>query len=180
MDSEIIKSLEAFDNRTIYKQLSPEVIAQIPDDQLEQAIIDYVGTKIGDDYQRQREIVSKLAPGIRALYVTWWVEAEVNNGGFNQYYWNSAGEFADDAPAAFEFFGANDHAALMREANRLHSAEAAVIAKYKARNTIEAFSESYKQSKLNSLDDRFYALTENLSSLRISRIRAAPTDFVGD
>jgi len=28
--------------------------------------------------------INKLSPGVRALFVTWEVEAEVNNGGFHQ------------------------------------------------------------------------------------------------
>jgi hypothetical protein len=28
----------------------------------------------------------------QAIYTMWWLEAEVNNGGFHQYFWNSAGD----------------------------------------------------------------------------------------
>ena len=51
--------------------------------------------------------------------------------------------------------------------------------KYKDKGTIEAFSDSYEHSKLGPLDGRFYKLSENLSQLRIARIRATPEHFTG-
>ena len=98
--------------------------------------------EVGDDYKVEREIISGLKPGLRALYITWWVEAEVNNGGFNQYYWNSAGQFANEAPNSFEYFGAEQYAALMREANRVRGAEVNAMDKYQDVGTMEAFSAS--------------------------------------
>jgi hypothetical protein len=68
----------------------------------------------------------------------------------------------------------------MREANAIQAAEATSMQKYRQRGTIEAFSESYKETKLSPLDGKYYALTENLSALRIAKIRATPSDFLGD
>jgi hypothetical protein len=170
---------ERFSNRKIYHVVTVDVLDQLADSDLEQALIDYVGTKIGNDFQRQREIAWGLKPGLRALYITWLVEAEVNNGGFNQFYWNSAGQFASDAPDAFAYFSAQQHAELMREANRVRAAEANAIKKYQDLGTVKAFSASYGESKLEPLDDRFYRLGENLSALRVAKIRANPGDFIG-
>jgi hypothetical protein len=178
-DPALAASMEAFKHRTRYRELTPAVLASIPDDKLEQAVMDFVDDKIGDDDEHAREIVGKLSPGVRALYVTWWVEAEVNNGGFNQYYWNKTGQFAADAVGAFEFFAAAKHAALMREANGVEALEAERMKEFKKRGSLQAFSESYKVSKLGPLDERFYAISENLSALRIAKIRAAPELFTG-
>lgn len=179
VDKNIAASMEAFKSRTIHEKLTPEMLASIADDAVEQAVIDYVSAKIGDDYDHEIQIVSKLPIGAQALYITWWVEAEVNNGGFNQYYWNSAGQFADQAAEAFEFFSAHEHAALMREANSVHAMEAEKIKKYKDLGTMEAFSDSYKESKLGPVDDRFMEMKENLSALRIAKIRSSPEFFSG-
>lgn len=178
-DPQVASSIEEFKNRNIYKQLTPEVLAAIPDQKLEQAVVDYVHRKIGDNYGREREIVGGLPAGTRALYITWIVEAEVNNGGFNQYYWNSASQFSDQAVAAFEFFSAEKHADLMREANRIRSLEAVRMQEFKDRGSVEAFSESYEATKLGPLDDRFYEIEEDLSALRIAKIRASPALFSG-
>jgi len=180
MDPKIAASLDAFAHRRIYKHLDKSILSTIPDSDLEQAVVDYAITKIDGHYDNEAVIVAKLPKGSRALYLTWTVEAEVNNGGFNQYYYNTNDQFAADAVGAFEYFGAIEHATLMREANAVRAAEAPALKKYKDQGTIEAFSESYQHSRLEPLDDRFYGLRENLSQLRIARIRAVPEDFSGE
>ena len=158
------------------RKAAPPNLAAIADDQVEYAILDYVYARM-NGHDEEAEILATLPSGIRALYVTAGVEDEVNNGGFNQYYWNSTGQFADQAVAAFEFFGAHEHAELMREANRIHAAEKAEIEKFKEQGTLQAFSDSYKVSKLGPLDERFYKMDENLSALRVAKIRSDPALF---
>lgn len=177
MDDSITKLIDELQNREIYQELDPSVLASIPDEKLELAIVEYVYSKIEDRYENEAEILSTLPVGIRAVYLTWRVAAEVNNGGFNQYYWNSTGRFADDAVEAFEFFSAHEHAELMREANRMRTDEQAQIERFKEKGTLQAFSDSHEISKLGSLDKRFYKLDENLSALRIAKIRSAPALF---
>lgn len=179
MDKAIADAIEQFRNRRIHSTLDAATLRAIPDADVEQAIFDYATTKLEKNYQREAQIVAGLAPGVRALYLTWVVAGEVNNGGFNQYYFNTEGKFSEQAVAAFELFGATEHANLMREANAVRAAEAEQMAKYHDQGTLEAFSESYGESKLGPLDDRFYGLKENLSALRIARIRAAPELFEG-
>jgi hypothetical protein len=179
LDPKIAASIEVFKNRPIYRELTPTVLASIADDKLEQAVIDYASHKIGDDYEHERQIVASLPPGVRALYITWLVEAEVNNGGFNQYYWNSTGQFSADAVGAFEFFAASKHAALMRDANKIQALEADRMQKFKERGSPDAFSESYKETQLGPLDDRFYGIDEDLSALRVAKVRSSPQLFSG-
>jgi len=175
------RSVEAILNRTIYTSLDPQTLAAIPDEDLEQAVADYVFTKLKGLHSQEEEeqALSELSEGARALYYTWVVETEVNNGGFNQYYWNTGGKDATEAVDAFEFFGAKQHAALMREANELRAAEAEAIAEFEKLMTLEAFSETSKITKLGPLDDRFYQIEGGLSALRIAKIRKSPELFSG-
>lgn len=179
MDAELSKSMQDFNNRTRYRVLDIPTIKAIPDEKVEQAVMDYVDYKIGGNYSQEQTIVDALSPGVRALYITWWLEAEVNNGGFNQYFWNSAGQFAGSAVKSLEFFGASEHAALMSEALLIRQAEAQTIARFKSAGTLEAFSDSYKHSKLRVVDDKFFKTNEKLSALRIAKIRAHPELFIG-
>jgi len=180
MDPKIAKSLEDFRNRRIYRELSPSVLSGIADDNVEQAIADYAFQKLEGQSEREREVVAGFSPGVRALYVTWLVEAEVSNGGFNQYYWNSSGSYAGEAVEDFEFFGAKKHAELMRDANRIRSEEAATMKEYRRRGTLQDFSDTYTVTKLGPLDKRFYKIDENLSALRIAKIRSSPALFSGN
>lgn len=49
----------------------------------------------------------------------WGIEAEVNNGGFDQYYFNGAGEHARLVPAALHEIGAHKMAQIVERANAL-------------------------------------------------------------
>jgi hypothetical protein len=180
VDESLKKAMAELQNRRIYRSLDASILASIPDAEIELAIVEYVQAKIDGRYEQEVEIVSKLPAGIRALYVTWGVEAEVFNGGFNQYYWNSSRNFAEQAVAAFEFFSAHEHAELMREANRIRAKEQAEIEKLEENGTLEAFSESYEVSELGPLDDRFYKLDQSLSLLRVAKIRAEPSLFIAE
>jgi len=150
----------------------------IPDNEIEQAIVDYAIQMVhtGDENGRTNFLAMPL--GIQALYSTWLVDGEVNNGGFNQYFWNSSGAFADLAVVGFDYFGAHEHAQLLCEAIAVADAERAVREKFKRRNTMQAFSESYDETRLGALDTKYYALPDTLSELRIRAVRKCPTDFV--
>jgi hypothetical protein len=155
--------------------LTPAILASIPDDAVEQAVLAYVQSRIGDDAARAPDIVAKLPVGARALYVTWWVEAEVEHGGFEQYYANTSSRLADQAAEAFEFFSAHEHAALMREASSIRALD-----EERRRLTRERGEPGpYVQSQLSPLDRRFLSLQENVSALRIAKIRSMPEFFSG-
>lgn len=179
-DDSLAKSINDSNKRPIYKSLDPKLLAGIADKDVEQAVVEYVATKLDKHDEKEKEILERLPKGARALWLTWIVEGEVNNGGFNQYYWNSEDRFSADAVDAFRFFSALEHASLMEEANRVRSQERNSTKQFKDRGTLEAFSDSYKESKLGPLDDRFYAIKERLSALRIAKIRSEPELFSGE
>lgn len=177
MDDSIERLIKQYHERKIYRSLDAGTLADIADDRVELAIVDYVHVRLEGRETLELQGLAGLAPGARALYMTWLVQTQVIHGGFSRYYRSSAGQFAQDAVAAFEFFGAHQHAGLMREANRLHAEEQALgdredLAK------IYSFFERYTVPPLHWLDDRFYKLEESLSTLRIAKIRAEPALFL--
>lgn len=55
----------------------------------------------------------------QVLVAIWGVEAEVNNGGFDQYYFNDAGDQALYVPTALRAIGAHRMAEIVERANTL-------------------------------------------------------------
>ncbi len=161
-----------------YPVLTTEILEKIPDDGLEFAILDHINGKIGGDYERAHRIVLSMPKGFQMVYATWWVEAEVNNGGFNQYFWNPSGEFQNEALAGYKLIGALEHGKLLAEAMRGNQEIQATQEKFKRAGTIKAFGESYKDNPLNKLDDRFYEFKEDASALRIRFIRQNKESFI--
>lgn len=158
--------------RPIYQELTREILDSIPDEQLEQTIFDNIYQIIGDDYTNELQNVKKLTKGQQAIFSTWIVEGEVNNGGFNQFYFNSSGQYADMAVAGFAIIGAPKFSALMKEANTIYADIKDNLEEYDD-GTLESFSESYNDNPLNALDDRFYDLykEEPLSEIKAKYIR---------
>lgn len=96
----------------------------------------------------------------RVFVCVWQLEAEVNNGGFAQYYTNSSGDLAADAPAALEAIGATHTAGIVRAANALF--RGGPPRDPEARE--DAF-DSVADDAFEELDDRFLAYEDDLSSL---------------
>jgi hypothetical protein len=163
-----------------YPALTPEILRGIPDNELEEAVLDYVSSKIGNNYEHEHEIVTTLPKGFQTIYSTWWVEAEVNNGGFNQYFWNSAGQFRKEALEGYKILGATEHADLMDQAIKIYDQEAGRLQKFKEKGTVAAFSESYKDDPLKQCDDKFYKIKTDVSALRVKFIREHSELFVGN
>jgi hypothetical protein len=178
--NELRDSLKEFENRKIYLALSTDVLASIPDDKLEQAIIDFISEKAKKNGGDERKTLQNLPAGFLAVYATWVLEAEVNNGGYNQFFWNSSGEYADDAVRGFNRIGAPGLAALTAEAIEIQKKQAARTTGLKKRGTLEDFSESYQDNALNPLDDRFYKSNIDIGALRVKFIRENPKLFVAD
>ena len=63
MDLLIENSIDEFNNRTIYKTLTSEILDSISDDKLEQAIMDNIDTKFQDGEQYTLDKISKLTNG---------------------------------------------------------------------------------------------------------------------
>ena len=178
MDLLIEKSISEFENRKIYEKLSSEIIETITDDKLEQAIMDNIDTNFENGEQYTLEKISKLTKGQQAVFSTWWIEAEVNNGGFNQFYFNSSGQFSKIAKIGFKTIGAEKFSDLTKRANKIYIENKERLEEFDD-GTMESFSESYKDNPLNDLDTEFYELyeSEKIGDLRIKYIRENISEF---
>ncbi len=174
----ILNSVDDWKNRKIYKNLTSGILDSIADDKLEQAIMDNIDTNFQDGEQYDLDKISKLSKGQQAVFSTWWLEAEVNNGGFNQFYFNSSGQYAKMAEIGFKTIGAEKFSELTLRANNIFTENKERLEEFDD-GTKESFSESYKDNPLNDLDTEFYKLydSENISDLRIKYIRENNKQF---
>ena len=156
-----------------------ETIDKINDTELLEKVWSNISSKLSSDYKKEYESVLKLSKSEQAIYIIWNLEAEINNGGFNQYYFNSSGQFADLAPDALKLIHANKFAKLVDKANNIYKKEYKNITKHQD-GTLEGFSKSYDDNPLNKLDDEFYDLykTEKLENLQIEYIRQNKNEFI--
>jgi hypothetical protein len=176
-------SMPGTQNQALFhaKPLTTQDLNRKDDQVVDEAIRDRMWTLFysGTDNSEAPERLN--SNGLKIVHATSIVEDEVANGGFNQYFWNTDGKYADEAVKGYKALGANKHADLVARAIKIWQSEKAQQDAYKAEGTKEAFSKSYKDTKLNGLDQPFYKLesAENTVKLRVKYARSHPDDFVG-
>ena len=172
------KSLNAFMNRKTYKTINTAVLTEISDDKLIQAIVDYISDKIiKDNYKDQYSLVKALPIGFQHIFGVFLLEAEVNNGGFNQFFYNSSSLFIDEAHNGCVAIGAIKTAKVVASAVDIIMKEMEMQKKTREIGTIEAFMQSYEDTKLGVCDDEFYKYSEDLQGLCIRYVRNNYGDF---
>lgn len=154
-----------------------EKLKTLPDKEIEQAILEYAVEKIYQGTETEIQAFTKLPRGFQIVYTTRVLEDEVNNGGFNQYFYNSSGQFADKAVESYQALGLYDHAQIVREAIQVFNDESELHTVTKEKATLEAFMNSYQETKLGEVDHKFYDLPEGRIT-RVKYIRANYQDFI--
>ncbi len=133
--------------------LSYERLRNTPDEEVEWLIVERASSLMGDRYGP--EALKGLPQGVRAVYATWELEGQVNNGGFDQYFLNTEGALAEEAITGYRLFGAYESVSLIEQ----------------------ALAEQHDSAALAQLDDRFFELEEPVQELRIRYIRSHPEAF---
>lgn len=167
------------DNISKKSNLTEIIIDTTNNNDLAYLIFSDLSNQISDNYEHEYEIVLSWNKYKQTIYFIWLLEAEVNNGGYNQFYFNSSGQFADLVPDALKMIGAYKFAKLTEKANKIYKSQNTKITEH-LDGTLEGFSKSYKNNPLNDLDDEFYKFynTENLQKLQTDFIRKNKKEFL--
>lgn len=173
--------LDEWNNRKIYDRLDEETLTSISDDDLEQAISDYTWSKVTEAEDFHQALLN-LPDGLAAFYYLDELQGEVDNGGYNQYFFNTNGDHVESTRWALNLLGFKKLTDNYEKAVSIWTKEKndpQLQALYES-GTLEDFSESYKHTDLNQCDDEFYALSEEIGAAKIEFVRANPTLFVDD
>ncbi|HEX8061416.1 MAG TPA: DUF4375 domain-containing protein [Cyclobacteriaceae bacterium] len=165
-----------------FRTMNSAQLSALPDENLAFEIYDQVLTTIGEEgYSSIASALRSLTPGQRAICVAVGLDGEIQNGGFNQYYFNTTDYEAGLAEESFRLIGAAKYADIVKEANTIYSQIKGDL-ESKDDGTLESFSESYKDNPLNALDQKWYELSpaESLDSIMLKYIRANSKDFAKD
>jgi hypothetical protein len=144
-----------------FRILTPETLASLSADEVGEAIVQHVHFRVAGAWGSEAPIIRALPPGVRAIYTTWLVDAEVNAGGFHQYFVNSFGQYAGDALAGYELLGAEDYAAVMRSAIATFEIDRGRLAAVEVEDP-ERDASSPVHAALQEIDQRYYALGDRI------------------
>ena len=98
------------------------------------------------------------------LVTIWGLEADVNNGGFDQYYFNSYGDLAQHCPGALRLIGANRTAELVELANAAFGAEGPPQNREERQDRLDEIRDTATPI-WDSLEQEFYGYPDDLSEL---------------
>jgi hypothetical protein len=177
---DVTQRLAALLNRPLPAGLTEEILQATPDADLEQTVLDYIFRTIDRSGEDAAVVVPALPEGLQMVYATWLVESEVSHGGFPQYFWNPAGEFAVEALYGYRMIGAQRHAAALETALATYIRERPQLERFRGGGTAEDFAAWAAFSALGTLDWQFWSLAtaEDPHALRIHYIRAHAEEFV--
>ena len=119
-----------------------------------------------------------LSPAEQVFRAIWELEADVNNGGFHQYFSNSSGDTAFAVVEALKTIGARNMAAIASKACGVFPR--AVPASDRAERTTQVDVLSAEQLKLlEELDGEFFNYPDNLTDLLYDFVQSSRADIVG-
>ena len=144
-----------------FRHLTPDVLASLSADEVAEAIVQHVHLRVAGSWGREAPIIRSLPPGVRAIYTTWLVDAEVNAGGFHQYFFNSSSQYAGDALAGYELLGAEEYAAIMRTAIATFEIDRHQLSAVEAEDP-ERLADSHVHGALREIDQRYYSLGDQI------------------
>ena len=116
-----------------------------------------------------------LTPGQRSVYALKWLEAEVCNGGFAQYFTNSTGFLWPEAVAGAEIVGVPELSDLLRRAAR-PLGEPYPRERARRESLFDLLPDTYDDFWV-SLDDRFDELIDGTTRAMLDYIERHPEEF---
>lgn len=109
--------------------------------------------------------LSVLSEAERIFYVTQTLEAEVSNGGFSQFFYNSSSEFSNEIVSAFSAIGAHATAEICQKAIDSFGREIPDDADEREELLDELLDDEEIEAVLEECDEAFYKYEEDLNEL---------------
>ena len=120
----------------------------------------------------------ELSEAEKVFVAIWGLEADVNNGGFSQYYYNSSGDHAMHAPGALRAIGANQMAGIVDKANAQFGAGGPPADRDERQNALDALAGKADDAWLE-LSGQFQDYPENLTELLYAYVQANKAQIKG-
>lgn len=120
-----------------------------------------------------------LSYGQKVLYYWWYLDAEVNNGGFVQFYYNGYDNYVQTIIKGLEFIGDTKMANLVKKADKIYQKKKRQIEKSQGKDLFD--SDLYDElEELSVLDDYYFDYKDKTMSLIEKYIRNHSSEICVD
>jgi Domain of unknown function (DUF4375) len=116
-----------------------------------------------DQENSEDELSKRLSPGQKALYFLWYLDAQVSNGGFIQFYFNGYRKYLELIKSGLMLIGDNKVLELVNKADQEYLLHQSEFEKYR---TLRDWSPLYKNlTKFDELDGWYYQSHDHMMEL---------------
>jgi hypothetical protein len=120
--------------------------------------------------------MDKLTEQQKQFYYNQCLEREINNGGFNQYFFNSSGDFAQKTIQSLRTIGANKTADILQQANDQFPNGNVPEDITERQEILEQIQET-ADPVWEELDQKFFAYEDDLNTLNIEFVKKNKDKF---
>jgi Domain of unknown function (DUF4375) len=131
---------------------------------------------MGANLEHQDEVLADATPGQRAIYALWVADLEVNNGGFEQFFFNESDAVLAEAIDGADLVGASANGRILRVVDREGDAPRAAAREQTWQGYRAALPKSTR-AELGTFDERWFALDRQLERRMIAYVNANPGEF---
>jgi hypothetical protein len=117
--------------------------------------------------------LEKLSEPQRVFYLNQELEREINSGGFESFFYNSYGTYADETVSTLKTIGANQFAQILQEAMNVFPNGQVPKDIDERQELMDSFAEGIWEQ----IDQKFYAYPENLNELNLEYVRRYKDSF---
>ncbi len=119
--------------------------------------------------------LERLSPEARLVYVVMAFDGEIHNGGFDQFFHNSAGNYFEEIRVYLEKLGAKNSLRMLNSAMDIFPNSQVPKDRYERQNILVPIGEKEEvQNKLNKLNEEFWKYEDNLTERLNNYIRKYP------
>jgi hypothetical protein len=128
------------------------------------------------DFCSYGDEMDKLTEQQKQFYYNQCLEREINNGGFNQYFLNSSGDFAHKTVQSLQTIGANKTAVILQKAIDQFPNSNVPEERTKRQEILEQIQET-ADVVWEDLDQKFFSYEDDLNTLNIEFVRKNKDKF---
>ena len=134
---------------------------------------DALARRVGPLFDRVEAAgLSSLTGPERVLFSVWGAGGQIENGGFDQFFYNSSGDYAAEALDGFRAIGAVGKAVVIEQAFALFPGSALPRDRDERIGALNALIAKAGEDVFQRLDEAFYAIPEDVDALLAAYVQA--------